>query len=123
MARKIVVTLLFLVGFTALAQNTESQNLARAVVDSSQLAGLTAPEALTKPMNLWKALQRGSNTHIGLGISPGYNNTTYFKISKRLGSSNLPFGFIKPLNMLPSTTFPTIRNLLFSGCQPVLITT
>jgi len=113
MARKIIVTFLLLTGSMAFGQNTESQNLARAVLDSSQLAGLTSPEALTKPMNLWKALQRGSNTHIGLGISPGYNNTTYFKISKRLGTPNLPFGFYQTIE------YATEHNLPYNTESPL----
>ena len=97
MARKLIFTVLCLFSLTVFGQNTEGQNLAGAILDSSQLAGLSTPESLVKPMNLWKALRNGSNTHIGLGISPGYNNTTYFKIQKRIGTPNLPFGLYQTI--------------------------
>lgn len=113
MARKLIFTVLCLFSLTVFGQNTEGQNLAGAIADSSQLAGLSMPESLVKPMNLWKALRSGSNTHIGLGISPGYNNTTYFKISKRIGTPNLPFGVYQTIE------YATEHNLPYNTESPL----
>jgi len=113
MARKLIFTVLCLFSLTVFGQNTEGQNLAGAILDSSQLAGLSTPESLVKPMNLWKALRNGSNTHIGLGISPGYNNTTYFKIQKRIGTPNLPFGVYQTIE------YATEHNLPYNTESPL----
>jgi hypothetical protein len=113
MADKLIITVLCLFSLTVFGQNTEGQNLAGAVLDSSQLARLSTPESLVKPMNLWKALRNGSNTHIGLGISPGYNNTTYFKIQKRIGTPNLPFGVCQTIE------YATEHNLPYNTESPL----
>ena len=113
MARKLILYLLLCIGMASYGQNSKGQNLTSAVIDSSHLTGLHTPESLVKPMNLWKGLREGSNTHFGMGLSPGYNNTAYFKISKRIGTPNLPFGFYQTIE------YATEHNLGYNTESPL----
>jgi len=113
MARKIIVIVCFIAVNHAFGQNTQAESMGSAILDSSHSSSILSTSGYLKPLNLWKALKANPTTHLGLGISPGFNNTVYFKASKRLATPELPFGFYQ------SIEYATEHNLPYNTGSPL----
>ena len=113
MARKIITVILCVVSLSAWSKSNLVSNATNASMDSTQLSGMNNPKSQEKSMSLWKVLRSNASTHMGMGLSPGYNNTAYLKISKRIGAPNLPFGAYQTIE------YATENNLDYNTSSPL----
>ena len=65
-------------------------------LDSTDLKNIALPD-VQQQERIWNLLEKGSETHFGIGIASGYNNTRYLKLSKRFEFKNLPLGFYQTI--------------------------
>lgn len=91
MARKIIFTFLLCYVGVANAQLGTFNRLRNRLSDTTQADVPRFNDDPTNP-SLWRLLNDNSSTHLGLGISPGFNNTVYMKVSRRYSLPNMPIG-------------------------------
>lgn len=114
MDSKIATLILLLVSIDVFGLNPREELIISTISDSVQQSSITPPNASIQPLNLWKALKRGSSSHLGIGYSPGFNSS-YYKLSKRLEDPSIPFGFYQSIeysteiNLSSYSGFPLFR--------------
>ena len=93
MARKINIVNFLILSFLCLKSDLNAFNLPESTFNAINNLHFKGIDTVTNSPSLMSSKNREIGTHFGLGLSPGYNNTFYFKISHRFGRKNLPMGF------------------------------
>lgn len=93
MARKIIIANFLILSFLCLKSDLNATNLPESTFNKINYFNFRGIDTLTNSPSLLSSKNSATDTHFGLGLSPGYNNTFYFKFSHRFGRENLPLGF------------------------------
>ena len=93
MARKINIVNFLILSFLCLKSDLNAFNLPESTFNAINNLHFKGIDTVTNSPSLMSSKNRENDTHFGLGLSPGYNNTFYLKISHRFGRKNLPMGF------------------------------
>ena len=93
MARKIIIANFLIFSFLCLKSDLNATTIPESRNNPINYFNFKGIDTLTNSPSLRSSKIRGNDTHLGLGLSPGYNNTFYLKFSHRFEIKNLPLGF------------------------------
>jgi hypothetical protein len=93
MARKIIIANFLILSFLCLKSSLNATNLPKSRFNTINYFNFKGIDTLTNSPSLRSSKNGATDTHLGLGLSPGFNNTYYLKFSHRFEIKNLPLGF------------------------------
>lgn len=105
MARKIIIAIILIINLLCLKSDLKATSITESTFNTYRCLRNKEIDTLKNSPSLMSSKNGANDTHFGLGLSPGYNNTFYFKISHRFGRENMPLGFYQ------SVEYATEHNL------------